>query len=136
MEPDYRANETVVRRLDRVHAMRHEPTRAEYCLWQVLRDRRLSGLKFRRQHQFGPYILDFFCAEQRLAIELDGSQHLYSEAADQSRTAFLNNNGIRVLRFLNAEVLEYPEGVLDGIRAAVRSPHPGPLPEGEGEGLP
>jgi very-short-patch-repair endonuclease len=116
--------------------MRHEPTKAEHVLWQRLRGRRLAGLKFRRQHQFGPCILDFFCAEQRLAIELDGSQHLYNEAADQSRTQFLNNNGIRVVRFSNAEVLEYPEGVLEAILAAVRSPHPGPLPEGEGEELP
>ena len=116
--------------------MRHEPTKAEHVLWQLLRNRRLGGLKFRRQHQFGPYILDFFCAEQRLAVELDGCQHFFSEAADQSRTEFLNNNGVRVVRFSNAEVLEYAEGVLQAILAALRSPHPGPLPEGEGDAPP
>jgi adenine-specific DNA-methyltransferase len=73
----------------------------------VLRAGQLGGNKFRRQHEYGGFILDFFCDSEKLAIDLDGGQHLLDEgiARDIERTAFLEANGIRVLRFTNVEVL-------------------------------
>jgi len=83
-----------------------------------LRNRRLEGFKFRRQHELGSYILDFFCAEANLAIEADGGQH-YSEqgeARDAERTDWLTSRGVRVLRFTNIEVFLETEVVLEKIR--------------------
>jgi very-short-patch-repair endonuclease len=60
---------------DRARQMRREPTEAERRMWRLLRDRRLGGFKFRRQEQLGRYIVDFVCFEQKLIVELDGSQH-------------------------------------------------------------
>lgn len=86
------------RRELRVHA-----TDAERLLWRVLRMRLLVGLKFRRQHSVGPYIIDFYCADRQLAVELDGGQHFTVEGLDydRRRTAYLAARGIRVLRFTN-----------------------------------
>jgi very-short-patch-repair endonuclease len=94
-------------------------------------------VKFRRQHQLGPFILDFFAPDLGLAIEVDGSQHFSDAGAvsDAERTRFLKRYGVTVLRFSNAEVMNEVEAVAEAIRAAVaeRSPHPRPLPEGEGD---
>jgi very-short-patch-repair endonuclease len=101
--------------------LRRESTDAERRLWQFLRDRRLAGAKFRRQHEFGSYILDFFCAERNLAIEADGGQH-YSDdglADDAKRAQYLKAHGVRVLRFTNLEILHETEAVLERIRRAV-----------------
>lgn len=97
--------------------MRREPAPAEQRLWRLLRDRRLSGFKFRRQHWRGPYITDFYCAAARLVIELDGDSHTEDGAveADRERSAFLESRGLRVLRFWNAEVYENEDGVLEAI---------------------
>ena len=116
--------------------LRGTATDAETLLWRLLRDRRVAGAKFRRQHPFPPYILDFYCHEHRLAIELDGGHH--SEEAHQSRDAqrseYLARYGIRVLRFWNNEVLQQTEAVMEAIYQAVSgggepSP-PTPLPQG------
>jgi very-short-patch-repair endonuclease len=94
----------------------------EILLWQDLRRGGLCGLQFRRQHPVGPYILDFYCALARLAVEVDGSGHQTPEQADhdQRRDAWLNQNGIRVLRVYAPDVLadRERERVLDGIAAA------------------
>jgi very-short-patch-repair endonuclease len=76
--------------------------------------RQLLGLKFRRQHSIGPYILDFYCHEYKLCIELDGGQHYTKEGQqeDEARAAFLQTRGIHSLRFSNLEVLKNLEGVL------------------------
>jgi very-short-patch-repair endonuclease len=76
------------------------------------------GLKFRRQHPVGPYIIDFYCAELRLAIELDGGQHFTVEglAYDRRRTGYLAARGVRVFRFTNSELIENTEGVLETLR--------------------
>lgn len=89
-------------------------TDAERALWQQLRAHRLSGAKFRRQQPLGPYIVDFFCAEKKLVIELDGGQHLNSES-DKQRDAWLRSQGYSVMRFWNDEVLNQTEAVLESI---------------------
>lgn len=107
-------------------------TGAEKRLWSHLRDRRLGGFKFRRQHPEGPFVLDFACTEHRLAVEADGGQHADS-VADARRTAFLESRGWRVLRFWNNDVLANADGVLDAIVRALHEPHPALSPSG-GEG--
>jgi very-short-patch-repair endonuclease len=99
--------------------MRREPTEAEVRLWEELRDRRLDGIKFRRQVVFDPFTADFLCAKAKLVIEVDGSQHGDS-ISDQRRTAFFNGLGLRVLRFWNDEVLHEMNVVCDTIIAYVR----------------
>jgi len=97
--------------------LRKSQTDAESLLWSRLRARQLTGIKFRRQHPIGPYVLDFYCAEAHLAVEVDGSQHLESIAInqDQARTKFLENKSIKVIRFWNHEVLENLDAVLESI---------------------
>ena len=119
--------------------LRQQGTNAEQWLWQALRDRRMVGMKFRRQHPINPYILDFYCHELKLAIELDGSQHNSEPGIehDQKRSRFLQERGIQVLRFWNNEVFQQPEAVLEAIFIAVTKNLPSllaPLPKGEGLG--
>jgi very-short-patch-repair endonuclease len=95
----------------RARALRRNLTDAERKLWHLLRDRRLAGVKFRRQVPLGPYILDFVCFEHRLVIEVDGGQHAGS-VKDGERDARLAFQGFRVVRYWNHEVLTNPEGVL------------------------
>src|SRR5258708_454659 len=94
--------------------LRTAMTDAERRLWSALRDRRLQGYKFRRQHPLGPFIVDFFCIEHRLVIEADGGQHANNERDDR-RTAWLRSQGWRVLRFWNNEVLANPQGVAEAV---------------------
>jgi very-short-patch-repair endonuclease len=97
--------------------LRQTSTEAEEKLWQQLRNRKLKGKKFRRQHPFSGFILDFYCHECKLAIELDGNYHANEEVKeyDAARTQLLNLNGITVLRFWNNEVMNDIEGVLEKI---------------------
>lgn len=114
-------------------ALRKNQTDAEKLLWYRLRNRQLADCKFRRQQVIGPYIADFLCLEPKLIIELDGGQHATQQDQDELRTRFLESLGYRVLRFWNHDVVRDIESVLEAIRLIViRSPHPGPLPEGEG----
>ncbi|MFP5411004.1 MAG: aminotransferase class III-fold pyridoxal phosphate-dependent enzyme [Gammaproteobacteria bacterium] len=118
--------------------LRREQTDAESMLWYLLRDRRLGGHKFRRQHPMPPYTLDFYCHEAGLVIELDGGQHAES-ARDARRDAWLAQQGLRVVRFWNNQVLQETESVLSEIWAALRDgarPHPQPLSQGERGGKP
>ncbi len=123
----------------RARAMRRAPTDAELRLWRLLRDRRLSGLKFRRQVPVGPYIVDFLCVASRLIVEADGSQHA-ENAGDEVRDAYLARQGWKVVRFWNHEVTRNRESVMETILARAASlsdPHPAGfaghlLPEGEG----
>ncbi len=105
--------------------LRTHQTDAEGLLWEVLRAKRFFGLKFRRQHSVGRYILDFYCPEKKLNIELDGGQHAEQQAYDTERTKCLEQEGIRVLRFWNNEVLQETEAVLEAIRLAVGMEFPG-----------
>jgi very-short-patch-repair endonuclease/type II restriction/modification system DNA methylase subunit YeeA len=103
--------------LHRCRELRKNATDAEQLLWSCLRNRALGGYKFRRQHPVGDYILDFYCHEARLCIELDGGGHGETEQAqkDAERTAFLETQGIRVVRYWNHEVLTDLEVVLEDI---------------------
>jgi very-short-patch-repair endonuclease len=99
--------------------LRTNQTRAEMILWSELRNRKLDGYKFRRQHPIGRHILDFVCAERKVAIELDGNHHELNDQYrnDQERTDHLEQYGYKVIRFRNAEVFDDLAGVLDRIRA-------------------
>jgi very-short-patch-repair endonuclease len=98
-------------------AMRKSPTEVEQVLWLALRGQKLNGMRFRRQHPVGPYIVDFFCAAAQLAVELDGGIHERPEQAayDANRAFALGRAGINLLRFTNADVLERLDWVLDRI---------------------
>src|SRR5271156_3618408 len=100
----------------RARSMRGAPTDVELRLWRLLRDRRLNGIKFRRQVPVGPYIVDFLCVGAKLIAEADGSQHAESPR-DTIRDAYLESHGWKVLRFWNNEVLRNREGVLETIFA-------------------
>ena len=121
-----------------LRALRNDATDAERQLWQHLRGRQLDNAKFRRQHPFGDYVLDFACLERKLAIELDGGQHASSREYDTVRSKNLEQAGFKVLRFWNHEVLEHASDVADAIYRELLTcrqahPHPGPPLEGEGD---
>jgi very-short-patch-repair endonuclease len=118
--------------------MRSAQTDAEIRMWSLLRSRQLSGYKFRRQHPVEDYILDFYCVQHRVAIELDGGQHDDPKALkyDQERTNRLNDLGITVLRFWDNDVLKSLDSVADEILRCVESrPSPQPSPGLPGEGV-
>ncbi len=100
-------------------------------LWSALRGRQMAGLKFRRQHPIGQVILDFYCVEKRLAVEVDGEVHLDPQQAahDEDRTEYLATQGICVLRFTNAEVEHRLPEVLKKIKAECLTPQPPLLSE-------
>ena len=102
-------------------SFRKKPTDAEKRLWSCLRNRKLAGLRFRRQHPLADRSVDFFCADAKLAIELDGSGHLgeLRQASDLDRELELYEKGIRILRFPNSEVFENLDGVLNSIIYAI-----------------
>jgi len=95
--------------------LRHRTTEAEQKLWALLRNRQLKGRKFRRQHAIANYVVDFYCNESKVAIELDGDFHLETAEYDNSRTALLNEIGVTVLRFWNDEIINDPARVLQKI---------------------
>ncbi|MBP2313449.1 endonuclease domain-containing protein [Azospirillum soli] len=99
----------------RARSLHQTATEAEKLLWHAVRDRRLAGLKFRRQQCMGRYVVDFICHEKHLIVELDGSQH--TVVGDAERTAFLESEGYRVLRVWNPDVFLSLDGVLETILA-------------------
>jgi very-short-patch-repair endonuclease len=114
--------------LSKRRILRRASTPQEIILWSRLRSNQ-TGFKFRRQHGVGKYILDFYCSEKGLAIEIDGSQHFKNDAVeyDNRRTQFLESLGIRVLRFTNTDVNANIEGVLMKIISELDLPHSNPL---------
>jgi len=104
----------------RARELRREMTDAERLLWLLLRGRRLTGCKFRRQHPIGPYIVDFVCLRHRLVVEVDGGQHADARMhADECRTKWLQEQGWRVIRVWNDDILYRQNGVLDAIGRAI-----------------
>lgn len=122
--------------------MRKNQTNAEQFLWRLLRNRNFCGYKFRRQYPIGGYIIDFFCDEANLAIELDGGGHagIAQQAYDEERSRTLSGAGIRIIRFWNNAVLNNTDNVLEKIYVELitirmNPPHPAAghlLPQGEG----
>ncbi len=107
--------------VEKARSLRKNATDVEQLLWSLLRDRQLAGHKFRRQHPIGDYVADFFCHEANLVVELDGGQHNEEKQKqkDIKRTAFLESQGLRVIRFWNNEVLQNTEGVMETILQAL-----------------
>ena len=123
----------------RAQQLRNNATDAERRLWAHLSRRQLGGFKFSRQMPIGPFICDFLCRERTLIVELDGGQHADC-AKDARRTAYLQTQGLTVLRFWNNDVLTNTSGVLQTILAALyhqparfARAHPQPLPQAGGE---
>lgn len=108
--------------LFKARELRKNPTEAEQLLWQLLRKRQLFDCRFRRQHPFPPYIVDFYCPAKNLIIELDGGQHQDRQEYDRERSRFLNSLGKQVLRFWNHQVIEETGGVIDVIRQYMQTP--------------
>ncbi len=104
---------------------RKNPTPAERRLWfEVLRHKQFNHLKFTRQKPLGDYIVDFYCAEQRLAIEIDGDSHDAQQQQDATRTRRLNALGIEVIRYTNAEIMHHLEGVHESLLKHVTERRP------------
>lgn len=117
-----------------VRNLRKKQTEAEKKIWFHLRNRHFEGLKFRRQHSIGPFITDFCCIEKKIVIEVDGSQHIQNKIYDDNRTKYLNQNGYKVIRFWDNDVLNRCDSVLEAVRIELNPyPHPNPLPERERE---
>ena len=116
--------------------LRRKSTPAERIVWKHLQNRQLEGLKFRQQHGYGPYVMDFYCPTIRLCIEIDGESHDSNEAKfnDENRTAFLEQNGITVIRFRNEEIEKDIDNVIckikefinnrDWVRRYTKTPNP------------
>jgi very-short-patch-repair endonuclease len=120
-KPDYDAAKLV----PRARVLRADATPAERALWDMVRGGKM-GVRFRRQQPVGPYIVDFYCAEAGLVVELDGRGHADQVDYDQRRDAWLAGKGLTVLRFRNEEVLQRPHDVYRAIMTALRAhPHPG-----------
>jgi very-short-patch-repair endonuclease len=107
----------MIAKIDFARRLRRDQTDAERVIWFRLRDRRLNGLKFKRQVPIDKYVVDFCCAEARLIIELDGGQHATRD--ETNRTAILEALGYVVLRFWNNDVLSNTDGVLEEVLSAI-----------------
>jgi very-short-patch-repair endonuclease len=112
---------------ERAKELRQEATDAERLLWRVLRNRAVNGLKFRRQHPLDGFVIDFFCPEIKLCVELDGGIHDARQEQDAARTAQLQARGLGVIRLRNEEVENEIDSVLRRIaKEATRTDHPEP----------
>jgi len=104
----------------RARELRRNATGPERILWSLLRDRRLCGVKFRRQHAVGPFIVDYYCPSHRLVVELDGRSHDERGLEDRQRQDYLESvAGLRVFRAGNDDVLHDPDGLLLGLLRAL-----------------
>ena len=123
------------RNVEKSRYLRRNQTDAERKLWSALRNRALSGVKFRRQHQFNKYILDFYSPDHKLCVEADGGRH-YSGIGlkrDIERTRCLNESGIQVLRFSNRDIFMNIDGVSKVILDAAEKRGPSTLPSPQRE---
>ncbi|MBN2342047.1 MAG: endonuclease domain-containing protein [Deltaproteobacteria bacterium] len=102
--------------LDLARKMRRAPTKWEDIFWQAVRNRKLCGVKFRRQQVIHHFIVDFFVPSHRLVVEIDGKSHLDRVEYDNAREIFLEACGFRVLRFTNEEIEQDLYGVLDAVK--------------------
>jgi len=103
------------RGLKRAKELRADQSMPEKILWKYLRAGRL-GFKFRRQHPFAPYILDFYCEDAKLCIEIDGGGHESSIDKDNARDQYLNRNGVKTIRYTASDITTKPDVIAEGIR--------------------
>ena len=117
------------RNIDRCRDLRKKQTEAEKKLWLIIRNRQLGGIKFRRQFFIGRYILDFYCPEYMIAIEVDGGRHYEDKGKerDEARTKELKKLGVKTIRFSDREVLTNIEGVYEVIRKVLGEKRGEPL---------
>ena len=113
--PDERLHRIYPPILERARELRQPQTASEQKLWSVLRNRQLGGFKFRRQHPIERFIVDFFCHECALVVEVDGDSHVTQIEYDEARTEWLNDRGYHVMRFTNQEVQRQLPAVLEAI---------------------
>ncbi len=134
MDGQFDVRPEVRRRLaEAARTLRKQGTPSESLLWKALRNRKLGGRKFRRQHPVGPFVVDFYCHQERLVIEVDGPVHRRQAAADRERQQLLEASGLRVVRVRSEDVETDIEGVLNRIRRELGPSPPAPLPRaGEG----
>ena len=137
--PNYRGGFEFSGLVERARELRRKQTPAEDVFWEMVRDRQLVGAKFRRQHQIGEYLVDFYCYEAKLVIEFDGPVHEIRQQKDAKRDAYLRTLGNRVIRFKNEDLESNPQKLLETVAAHLPSPKPRtlaptPLPLGEGQG--
>ncbi len=115
--------------IERARRLRKKLTWAEKFLWRILRNERFSGYKFRRQHPYGEYTLDFYCAEARLVLETDGGGHgrPLQQIHDAERDAFLQSHGLVIKRIWNSQLRREPRVVRNNLWILLqeRAPHPG-----------
>src|SRR3989338_4502814 len=102
--------------------LRHNATPAEKVFWDMVCDKKLSGLKFRRQHSIGKYIVDFYCAALRLIVEIDGDSHGTDEGleADKIRTTYLESQNYKIIRYANSDILKNLEGVFQDLNSKIK----------------
>jgi very-short-patch-repair endonuclease len=117
-------------KITRARELRKDATEAERTLWCYLRNHHLSGRKFRRQYPFHGFILDFYCAEAKIAIELDGQIHDRQKDYDLARQRIIESHGIKVIRFMNEMIMNNINTVLDSIRKACIFPSPSAMERG------
>jgi very-short-patch-repair endonuclease len=107
----------------KARALRKSMTESEKILWSHIRRRKQDGMYFRRQHPYGIYILDFYCFEASLVIEIDGMIHLNRRHYDIERTKYLRSSGLNVLRFTNKDIETRIEWVLEKINSYLNNLH-------------
>ncbi len=116
--------------------LRQQLTDVELRYWYLLRAKRFAEYHFRRQRPIGRYVVDFVCLKRKLIIEFVGGQHAENQEYDDARTAYLNRQGFRVLRFWNDEALKQTDAVLEQILSALNPTKPSPRPSPfQGEGV-
>jgi very-short-patch-repair endonuclease len=106
---------------DHARELRRNQTYPEKILWDYIRARKIEGRHFRRQHPYGIYVLDFYCFEANLAIEIDGKIHLSHQKYDVERTKFLESSGLKIIRFKNSDVENRIEWVLEKIKEVLNN---------------
>lgn len=111
--------ETATTRTQTRRRLRRNETSAEQCFWEAVRNRRFDGCRFRRQHSLGRFVVDFYCPELHLAIEIDGAIHQYQQIEDAARSEYLQAAGISIVRFTNDEILRHLDVTLERLRAVV-----------------
>lgn len=112
------------RMTERARRLRREATFPERLLWSRLRNRQVGGAKFRRQHVIGPYVVDFFCPQRKLVIELDGHSHDTTATADLERERYFQQQGLHVIRFGNDAVIRNVDRVAEAVCSAAEEDSP------------